>query len=76
MHPDITKTIAALRVDEQHAAAAAARQARQAWQAWQAQAGRAAGSLPLPGSAADADGRDARRHRILGRWVPGRPQPT
>ena len=70
MHPDITKTIAALRVDEKHAAAAAARQARQA------RAGRAAGSLPLPGSAADADGRGARRQRILGRWIPGRPQPT
>jgi hypothetical protein len=70
MHPDITKTIAALRVDEKHAAAAAARQARQA------RAGRAAGSLPLPGSAADAGGRGARRQRILGRWVPGRPQPT
>ena len=28
MHPDITKTIAALRVDEKHAAATAARQAR------------------------------------------------
>ena len=70
MHPDITKTIAALRVGEKHAAAAAARQARQA------RAGRAAGSLPLPGSAADAGGRGARRQRILGRWVPGRPQPT
>jgi hypothetical protein len=70
MHPDITKTIAALRVGEKHAAAAAARQARQA------RAGRAAGSLPLPGSAADAGGRGARRQRILGRWIPGRPQPT
>ena len=30
MHPDITKTTAALRVDEKHAAAAAARLARQA----------------------------------------------
>jgi hypothetical protein len=73
MHPDITKTIAALRVGEKHAAAAAARQARQARQA---RAGRAAGSLPLPGSAADAGGRGARRQRILGRWIPGRPQPT
>jgi hypothetical protein len=66
MHPDITKTIAALRADEKHAAAAAARLARQA------RAGRAAGSLP--GSAAVADGRDTRRQRLLGRWVPGRPQ--
>ncbi len=73
MHPDITKTIAALRVDEKHSAAAAARLVRQARQA---RAGRAAGSLPLPGSAADAGGRDARRRRILGRWVPGRPQPA
>ena len=30
MHPDITKTIAAMRVDDKHAAAAAARQARRA----------------------------------------------
>src|ERR1700683_2018138 len=66
MHPDITKTIAALRVDEKHIAAAAARQARQA------RAGRAARSLPLPGSAAAASGRNARRRRLLGRWVPGR----
>jgi hypothetical protein len=70
MHPDITKTIAALRVDEKHIAAAAARQARQA------RAGRAARSLPLPGSAAAAGGRNARRRRLLGRWVTGRPQPT
>ncbi len=66
MHPDITKTIAGLRADERHAAAAAARLARQA------RAGRAAGSLP--GSAAAAGGRDTRRQRLLGRWVPGRPQ--
>jgi hypothetical protein len=51
MHPYITKTIAALRVDDKHAAAAAARLARQA------RARRAAGSLPLPGSAAAAGGR-------------------
>lgn len=72
MHPDITKTIAALRVDEKHAAAAAARQARQA------RAGRTARSLPRTGSAAAAGGRDGRRLRLrlLGRWVPGRPQPT
>jgi hypothetical protein len=74
MHPDITKTIAALRVDEKHAAAEAARLARQVQQARQARAGRAAGSLPLPGSAAAAGGRDARRQRLLGRWIPGRPQ--
>jgi hypothetical protein len=60
MHPDITKTIAALRVDDKHAAAAAARLARQARQA---RAGRAAGSLPRP-------------QRLLGRWVPGLPQPA
>ena len=53
MHPDITKTIAALRVDEKHSAAAAARLVRQARQA---RAGRAAGSLPLPGSAATPAG--------------------
>jgi hypothetical protein len=70
MHPDITKTIAALRVDEKHAAAAAARQARQA------RAGRMARSLPRPGSPAATGGRDARRLRLLGRWVPGWPQPT
>ena len=68
MHPDITKTIAALRVDEKHAAAAATRLARQA------RAGRAAGSLPV--SAAAVGGRDARRQRLLGHWVPGRPQPA
>jgi hypothetical protein len=68
MHPDITKTIAALRADEKHAAAAAVRLARQA------RAGRAAG--PLPGSAAAADGQDTRRQRLLGRWVPRRPQPA
>ncbi len=67
MHPDITKTLAARRADEKHAAAAAARLARQA------RAGRAAG--PLPGSAA-AGGRDTRRQRLLGRWVPGRPHPA
>jgi hypothetical protein len=71
MHPDITKTIASLRADDKHAAAAAARLARQARQA---RAGRAAGSLP--GSAAAAGGRDARRQRLLGRWVPGWPQPA
>ena len=68
MHPDITKTIVALRADDKHAAAAAARLARQA------RAGRAAGSLP--GSAAAAGGRDTRRQRRLGRWVPGWPQPA
>jgi hypothetical protein len=73
MHPDITKTIASLRADDKHAAAAAARLARQARQA---RAGRAARSLPLPGSAAAAGGRNARRRRLLGRWVTGRPQPT
>lgn len=72
MHPDITKTIAALRVDERHAAARAARLARQA------RAGRAAASLPLPGSgsAAAVGGRNVRRLRLLGRWVLGRPQPA
>ena len=73
MHPHITKTIVAMRVDDKHAAAAAARLARQARQA---RAGRAAGSLPLPGSAAAAGGRDTGRQRLLGRWVPGRPQPA
>jgi hypothetical protein len=68
MHPDITKTIAALRVDEKHAAAAAARLARQA------RAGRAVRSVHLPRSAAAAGGRDTRRQRLLGRWIPGRPQ--
>jgi hypothetical protein len=67
MHPDITKTIAALRVDDKHAAAAAARLARQA------RARRAAGSLPGP---AAAGGRSSRRARLLGRWVPARPQPA
>ena len=66
MHPDITKTIAALRVEDKHAAAAAARRARQA------RAGRAAGSA----AAAAAGGRDGRRPRLLGRWVPVRPQPA
>ena len=72
MHPEITKTIATLRVDEMHAAARAARLARQA------RAGRAAASLPLlgSGSAAGVGGRNAYRQRLLGRWVPGRPQPT
>jgi hypothetical protein len=65
MHPDITKTIAALRVDEKHAAAAAARLVRQARPA---RAGRAGRSLPLPGSAAAAGGRDVRLPRLLGRW--------
>lgn len=68
MHPDITKTIVALRADDKHAAAAATRLARQA------RAGRAAGSLP--GSAAAAGGRDTHRQRRLGRWVPGWPQPA
>ena len=69
MHPEIAKTITALRVGEMHAAAAAARMARQA---------RAGRSLPLPGSgsAAVAGGRNARWLRLLGRWVPGRPQPA
>jgi hypothetical protein len=70
MHPDITKTIAALRVDDKHAAAAAARLARQARQA---RARRAAGSLPGP---AAAGGRASRRPRLLGRWIPARPQPA
>ena len=71
MHPDITKTIAALRVDDKHAAAAAARLARQARQA---RAGRAAGSLPGP--AAAAGGRATRRPPLLGRWVAARPRPA
>jgi hypothetical protein len=71
MHPDITKTIAALRVDDKHAAAAAARLARQARQA---RAGRAAGSRP--GSAAGAGGRAAGRPPLLGRWVAARPRPA
>jgi hypothetical protein len=70
LHPDITKTIAALRVDEMHAAAATARQARQA------RAGRAAASRPLPGSVAAVGGRNAGRQGLLGRWIPGRPQPA
>ena len=70
MHPDITKTIAVMRVDDKHAAAAAARQARQA------RAGLAAASLPVPGSAAVVGGPDTRRQRLLGRWIPGRPQPA
>jgi hypothetical protein len=79
MHPDITKTIAAMRVDDKHAAAAAARQARQARlarQARQARAGLAAASLPVPGSAAVVGGPDTRLQRLLGRWIPGRPQPA
>jgi hypothetical protein len=76
MHPDITKTIAAMRVDDKHAAAAAARQARQARLARQARAGLAAASLPVPGSAAVVGGPDIRRQRLLGRWIPGRPQPA
>ena len=62
MYPDITKTIAVLRMDEMHAAAAAARLARQA------PAGRAAAWLPLPGSGSAAvGGWNARRQRLLGR---------
>ncbi len=76
MHPDITKTIAAMRVDDKHAAAAAARLARQARQARQARVGLAAASLPLHGSAAVVGGPDTRRQRLLGRWIPGRPQPA
>ena len=82
MHPDITETIAVMRVGDKHAAAAAARLARQARlarlarQARQARAGRAARSLPQPGSVAAARGRDTGRPRLLGRWVPGRPQPA
>ena len=73
MHPDITKTIAAMRVGDKHAAAAAARLARQARRA---RAGRAARSLPRPGSAVAVGGRDTGRPRLLGRWVPGRPLPA
>jgi hypothetical protein len=68
MHPDITKTIAALRVDDKHAAAATARLARQA------RAGRAAGSLAGP--AAAAGGRATRRPPLLGRWVAARLRPA
>ncbi len=69
MHPEIAKTIAALRAEELQAAAAAARQHR---------AGRAAASLPLTGSgsAAAVGGRNARRQRLLGRWVPARLRPA
>ncbi len=62
MNPEITKSIAALRMDEMHAAAAAARLARQA------RAGRAA-ALPPPGFTA-ASGWNTRLERLLGRWAP------